>query len=145
MNPNFIIIQAAISVGGAFLAAHLAMKKFRSEKWWEKKAAAYAELVEALHTMKWRASEHLERIISEEEKSGMREEFELARRNIWRIADGSGFFISDEVTKAVDEMEQELIKAKNAESEFEYLNEEYAAINKCLLRIKEIGKTDLGG
>lgn len=143
------ILQAAISIGGAFLAAHLAMKKFRNEKWWEKKAAAYAELVEALHTMKWPAGEHLDaelesREVSQEESSRMWEEFKVARRNIWKVADSSTFLVSEEVIKAVQDMERGLSSARNAQSWFEHLDEQYAAVNKCLGRIKEIGRADLG-
>ena len=143
------IIQAAISICGAFLAAHLAMKKFRSEKWWEKKAAAYAELVEALHTMKWPVGEHLDaeiesKDISQEESNRMWTEFRIARRNIWKIADSSTFLVSGEVSTAVREMERDLSRARNAQSWFEHLDEQYAAVNKCLERIKEIAKVDLG-
>ena len=149
MELGKFILQAAISVGGAFLAAYLATKKFRSEKWWEKKAAAYAELVEALHKMKWPASEHLNaeieyRKVSDDDSNRMWKEFGVARQNIWRLADTSSFLISGEVMKAVQEMEQDLGKARSAESWFEHLDEQYGAVDKCLMRIKEIGKTDLG-
>jgi len=141
-------LQAAISIGSAFLAAFLATKKFRSDKWWEKKAFAYAELVEALHKMKWPASEHLDaeiesREISHDDSNRMWEEFRLARRNTWRIADTASFLISDDAMKAVQEMERGLGDARNAGSWFEHLDVQYAAIDKCLLRIKEIGKSDL--
>ncbi len=79
------LLQAAISVGAAFLAAHLATKKFRNEKWWEKKAAAYADLVDVLHTMKWPVGEHFNAEIghgkvSQEESNRMWEEFKVARK-----------------------------------------------------------------
>ena len=147
------ILQAAISIsgsiGGAFLATHLAMKKFRREKWWEKKAAAYTELIEALHTMKWPVSEHFNAVIesreiSKEESHRLWEEFKTARQNIWRIADGSTFLVSEDVMTAVRDMEHDLSSAKNAQSWFNHLDEQYAAVNKCLERIKQIGKNDLG-
>lgn len=142
------LLQAAISVGGAFLAASLATKKFRNDKWWERKVSAYAELVEALHKMKWPASEHMDaeiesRELSDEYSNRMWEEFQLARRNTWRIADTSSFLISCEVMEAVQQMEIALGKARNAQSWFEHLDVQYAAIDKCLARIKEIGKNDL--
>jgi len=110
------ILQAAISIGGAFLATHLAMKKFRREKWWEKKAAAYTELIEALHTMKWPVSEHFNAVIesreiSKEESHRLWEEFKTARQNIWRIADGSTFLVSEDVMTAVRDMEHDLREA----------------------------------
>jgi hypothetical protein len=143
------ILQATISVGGAFLAAHLATKKFRSEKWWERKATAYSELIAALHNMKWPAGEHLDagfqdREIPKEDSNRMWEEFKTARKNIWRIADSSSFLISEDVTKAVQEMERGLSTARSAQSWFEHLDEQYASVSKCLERIKQIGKADLG-
>ena len=143
------LLQAAISVAGAFLAAYLAGKRFRNERWWEKKAAAYAELVDALHKMKWPYSEHLDaameqRDISKDESTSLWEEFKTARRNVWRIADSSSFLISPEVMKAVQKMEQALGDARTADSWFEHLDAHYGAINSCLSTVKEIGKKELG-
>jgi hypothetical protein len=143
------ILQGAISIGGAFLAAYLATKNFRSEKWWEKKVDAYTGLIEALHTMKLPASEHLDaeyesRVISEEDSNRMWEEYKEAHRHVWQVADSSTFLVSEEVVKAVQDMERDLTSAKNTQSWIDHLEEEYDAIDKCLLRIKEIGKIDLG-
>jgi hypothetical protein len=52
-----------ISVAG--FTAHIALKRFHSEKWWEKKHKAYGELIDLLLEMKaiyWAASYHYERI-----------------------------------------------------------------------------------
>jgi hypothetical protein len=152
---NFILqasIQASISIGGAFLAAHIAMKKFRGEKCWEKKALAYTELIGALHSMKWRAgelqdAEQRNKDFTDEEYNRMWEEFEVARKEIGRIADYSTFLISDEVVDAIREMEhsRDIRRDRGTpESRFEDLLEEYTSVDKCLERIKEIGRADLG-
>ena len=45
-------VLAAFVVGGfGLLTLWLGLGKFRSEKWWEKKAAAYAAAIDALHGM----------------------------------------------------------------------------------------------
>lgn len=45
-------LLTAFVVGGfGLLTLWLGLRKFRSEKWWEKKAAAYAATIEALHGM----------------------------------------------------------------------------------------------
>lgn len=107
------VAQAVISVAGAFLAAYLAGRRFRTEKWWERKVAAYAELIEALHQMKWQPSEHMEaefenRRMPEKEAEEGWSQFKLARRNVWRIADASSFLVSRKVLEAVQEMERGL-------------------------------------
>lgn|SRR5690554_1302051 len=61
------LVQAAIATASAFLAAFLATRKFREEKWWERKAAAYGELVEALHHMKWSPSETIDAAVESRE------------------------------------------------------------------------------
>ena len=59
MDPEVFkfIIQAAISLCGAllaaFLAAHLAMKRFRKEKSWQRKSEIYSELINELHELKY--------------------------------------------------------------------------------------------
>ena len=104
------LIQAAISAGGAigaaFLAANLAGKRFRHERWWEKKVAAYAELVDALHKMKRPYSEEVDAMLTGGEISGEKQqelwgEFNIARDNVLRIADTSSFLISTDVSATV--------------------------------------------
>jgi hypothetical protein len=143
------LLQAAISVGGAFLAAWLATRRFRAERWWDKKTTAYSELVDGLHKMKWPASEHLDaeiesRKISKEESSRLWEEFNAARRNVWRIADSSSFLISGTVLEAVQQLERDLGKARNVGSWFDHLDEQYGAVDRCLTKIKAIGRKELG-
>jgi hypothetical protein len=41
-------------------------------------------------------------------------------------------------------MEKDLGKARNAHTWLEHLDEQYAAVDKCVQEIKKIGKKDLG-
>lgn len=143
------LVQASISVGGAFLAAHLAGKRFRTEKWWERKAAAYGELVEALHEMKWVPGEYFEaeiasRKVPKDDGRQYWKEYKIANRKVWRIADQSAFLVSREVLTAIQEMERALEKAKSSDSWFDRIEAEYNAISACLERVKELGREELG-
>ncbi|MCW8865909.1 MAG: hypothetical protein OQK22_13530 [Colwellia sp.] len=148
MEVAKLIVQIIISVGAAFLAAWLANRRFRNEKWWERKADAYANLIEALHDMKWPSGEHFDaeiehRKLSKEYSEDLWAEFKEARRNIWRIAETSSFVVSSEVLVAVQDMEKALSKARNADSWFEHLDEQWGAVDDCIKKIKEIGKKEL--
>lgn len=143
------LAQAAIAVGGAFLAAHLATRRFRSEKWWERKATAYSDLVEALHRMKWYPSEHIDaaivgRELDKDDRDDYWKQYKEARRNVWRIADASAFLVSPKVHDAIVEMERELGEARNADWWLEHAEQQYAAIQKCLVRVKDLARQELG-
>lgn len=142
------VIQVSITVGAAFLAAWLASKRFRSERWWERKAEAYANLLDALHMMKWPSSEHFEaeierRKVNHEYSEQLWQEFNDARRKVWRIADSASFLVSSEVLEAVHDMERGLSDANSANTYFEHLDEQYGAVDKCIERVKDIGAKEL--
>lgn len=144
-----IFIQILLSVGAAFLGAWLASRRFRNERWWEKKSEAYSELVEALHNMRWPSNEHFEagieqRDLSEEYSQELWQEFKKARKVVWKITESSSFLISSDVLKAVQEMERGLSTARSADSWFGHLDEQGVAIDTCLEKVKDIGAKELG-
>lgn len=148
MDIPQLVIQSSISIGAAFLAAWLANKRFRNEKWWEKKADAYTSLIGALHNMKWPSSEHFDaeiehRKLNEEYSEQLWIEFNEARRNTWRIAETSSFIISQDVLIAIQEMECKLSKTRNYRSWFEHSDDQWKAIDDCINAIKYIGKKEL--
>jgi hypothetical protein len=143
------LAQGVIAILGAFLAAHLSTLRFRTEKWWERKASAYSELVEALHHMKWYPSEHIDaaienRELPDEDKADYWKQYKDARRNVWKIADSASFLVSPKVNKAIVEMERELGEARTAEWWFEHAEQQYAAIQKCLDQVKGLARQELG-
>lgn len=144
-----LVVQILLSIGAAFLGAWLTARRFRNDKWWEKKAQAYSELVVALHHMRWPSSEHFDafvenREVSEEYNEELWRESRKARKEVWKIADSSSFLISSEVLKAVVEMERGLAAARNFQSWIDHLDIEGAAIDQCLKKVKEIGAKELG-
>lgn len=53
LNSPVIAAFVGATVAGLFGAGAvwLGLRRFRSEKWWERKAAAYASVIEALHVL----------------------------------------------------------------------------------------------
>lgn len=63
-------LLAAFVVGGfGLLTLWLGLGKFRSEKWWERKASAYAASIEALHGMYDLSLAHVEAIEADQDLS----------------------------------------------------------------------------
>lgn len=139
-----------IAVFAAMFSSWLTMVRFRIERWWEKKAEAYIELVEALHQMNLMPSEQLAAAsenrheLSDEEETELWKTFEVARRTVWRIADGTDFIISSEVLAVIQGMNNEIGEAEQQVNWEQSLHETKSAIDCCLKKIKSIGADELG-
>ena len=144
-----ILIQLLLSGAAAFFGAHFALRKFKRERWWERKAEAYTSLIESLHNMRWPSSIHFEagiehRDVPEEYSQELWDDFKKARKQVWKITESSSFLISPKIYPVIQEMERGLSSANNADSWFEHLDEQGAAIDTCLKKVKAIGSKDLG-
>ena len=105
---------------------------------------AYSDLVEALHTRKWHVREYLSaeeerRALPEEYSQQLSQEARTARAAIWRIAESSSFLLSAEVMQAVEIMQRKLNQARTQKTWHSILDEEYDAINACLIEVNALG------
>lgn len=55
-----ILTAIIISFLSSWITVQLSLRRFRSERWWEKRADAYSKIIEALHNSKAFLEEHLE-------------------------------------------------------------------------------------
>ena len=62
MNDFLIGIPAAILIAAvsSWITVQLALRRFRRERWWERKTDAYTKVIEALHNSKEFSDRHLE-------------------------------------------------------------------------------------
>ncbi|MEX2474471.1 hypothetical protein [Marinobacter sp.] len=139
-----------IAVVASFLSAWLTLRRFRTERWWERKAEAYINLVEALHEMSLVPSEEIaagaghRKELAEDEKAELWENFERAKKKVWKIADSSDFIISSDVLEVIQEMNRGLGHASHNTNWIEFLDDSNSAINECLNKVKKIGAVELG-
>lgn len=138
-----------IAVVAAVLSSWLTVLRFRHERWWERKADAYVELIDSLHEMGMMPSEYLSagsdgKHLSEEDEAELWSQFDAARRRVWRIADSADFVISSDVLAAITRMNTDLGKANEHGHFVEYLDESNAAIDRCMKMVKVLGNKELG-
>lgn len=138
-----------VAIIAAFLGAWLTMRRFRVDRWWEKKAEAYINLVEALHEMSMVPAEQFNaacngKDLRKEQEVALWESFDRARRRVWKIADSADFVISSDVARVVQVMNNGISQAENAASFPEHLDEIDEAIGQCMAQVKVIGADELG-
>lgn len=142
--PAAIIIAAVSS----WITVQLSLRRFRKERWWERKVGAYTNVIEALHNSREFADQHLDaeigaRELSEEREAELREFSNQADREIRKAANTGAFFLSDQAATRLTQFQKEEERAKDAIDWFTYLEADRDAVNSCLQDIIRIAKTEL--
>jgi len=141
-----ILAGIVVAIISALTATHLALKRFRTEKWWERKVDAYSRIIEALHNSKTWTEEHLkaafeEQEIPEEKKNELTARARAAHDEIRKAINVGGFLLSDEALNRLRLFEKE--SSKRHETWFDYLESDLSVTDACLNDIIEIAKNDL--
>lgn len=144
-----IIQPIFISIIVAVITVKLSLKKFRSEKWWEKKAEAYSKIVDALHQLKNYCEQKLpaeygEPSLSPEKEKELGQQYQTAYRELVKTLDVGSFIITDEAVKILETYQNrpELNYYENPLCDIIECDLKY--IKECLRDFKLSAKKDLG-
>jgi len=142
--PSFII-----AIITAIITVHLSLRRFHSEQWWVRKADSYSKIVESLHEIKAYCEDQIEYIEMHEEPSDdkekeLQQKFKKASAEIRKAVDMGSFFISLEAERSMVNLWDQMEKARNEPSFYEYLNVKLTCVNKALKSIKIQASKDLG-
>ena len=133
----------------AWLTARWSLKRFRSEKWWERKADAYARIVSALFHMQRYADDWIESFEESRDtpptrKKELEENFRRARADVEEATTLGAFVISSAAAASLGTLRGELQRARRQDDLYELACIESTALGKCLDEIRKIAKHDLG-
>jgi hypothetical protein len=113
MQIEIAVIAAVASFVGTWLAARLAFDRFSRENIWERKAAAYTAIFEALHFIgRWYEKHYdaaiIRKDIEEEKKTKIREESNKAEDELERRLGSETWLIPPECRARLEKMTQDL-------------------------------------
>ena len=142
-----IFVAAITAIIASFFTSRFALRRFYSEKWWEKKQEAYSNMLEVLHKLKNYAEQHFDR-----ERTG-HEPTDDAKKKLeadWRgfhaeylkLRDLASFHLSNRAVDILDRYEKQKEAAK---SDFflEWIMADLAAVTDCLEKLKKEARRDL--
>ncbi len=144
------VLAAFTAVIASFVTARFALRRFYSEKWWEKKYEGYSSILESLHYIardfqeEWNA-ETRGREIPDDRKDELSAKFREAKDELAKRMDIGQFVISDEAVSVLTAFQKELGTATTTEGWDKYIDESLAATNKALQQMRDIAKRDLKG
>ncbi|MBS0580636.1 MAG: hypothetical protein JSR36_15370 [Proteobacteria bacterium] len=143
-----VVSSLLVGLVTAVVTVRLALRRFYSEKWWERKSAAYTEILESTHHLREHADTHFEfelrgRELPPEGKARLEKNLQKAMADLRLRRDVGSFVISEEATKLLNALLVELEKSTQENTFFEYLDHRVAAIDKFLPEMRRIARQDL--
>jgi hypothetical protein len=145
--PNILIGLVGIGLS-AWITYRLAFRRFRREKWWERRADAYIRIVEALHNSKKFADTHIGHMetgseVPPEKDAALRKTAQEGRDEILRAVDVGKLFLS---LAALERLKRFVSDTENIKAEgwADYVEKDYELINTCLNDLAQLGREDLG-
>ncbi|MFY7927489.1 MAG: hypothetical protein ACOVS5_01345 [Oligoflexus sp.] len=137
-----------VAILTAWVTVKLALRRFQSEKWFERRVDAYTKVIEALHFMRQsterqlRAAERGAEIPADAERE-MLERYATCLADLRRLSDMGSLIFSDKAIAILDTLGDELKAAQNEVTQWDSLDASNAAVSKALLELRVIAKRDL--
>ena len=151
-----LAISLMVAVISAVLTVKLAFRRFLAERWWERKAGAYASVLKALHVMKRGLEDDLDRFTDanrrtdEEYNKEQLKKYRAARDQVYEAVDTGSFLLATQATDLLQKLENDLARAeRNNLHDGHYfdvigaIQDETNAVCACLDVLPAIARRDL--
>ena len=145
MNALPGIISAIIA---SYFAARWSLRKFYSEKWWERKEKAYGEIMDALYDLLQYCEIKKEDYgggigYSKEKMKDLADRYSQAFWKIKKSTDIGAFVVSQEAEKILKELHNRPRLEWNENPPWDIYGQDYEYYRDALTRIVEVAKKDL--
>lgn len=139
------ILIAAVS---SWITVRLSLRRFRTEKWWERKVLAYEKVIEALHNIKSFSEHHVTAMhrgleLSKDTELELGNRSKSANQELDKIIDTGAFLLSNESNNRLIKYKKDTDGYFDCPNWGEYIEHEYTTSSKCLSDIIDLAKHDL--
>lgn len=137
---------AAVGIIAGLFSASLAIRRYRHEKWWEMRAAAYREAIESLSDLhhyfhynyhNWQGSNTIE------SDSMPSEKWTQTQEKIRRLSDAGAFLFSEKAEESLRRFRDEQFKWKPENDPDDYYGFYVRQSKRCLDELVAISRRDL--
>lgn len=140
---------ALVALLSAWAGVWFSLKRYRNEKWWEKKADAYERIINALHATKNFDEKHFDAAvegssISPEEDQKLRADANKGHEEILRSISLGSFLLPESSVNRLKQFAADVNKiSSESDSWDQYLDRDWKATNDCLEDLIILAKRDL--
>ncbi len=143
-------IKIFLIVIGSIVTIHFSLSRFYTEKWWERKAAAYTDIMELLYNYQFYVGKQIDDIQTYPEveedidaETWTEKDENQTHQKIKKIITIGTFVVSDEIIEILKELLSELHKANNEEIYLAFLFSKHTAIHRAIEKFRDCAKRDL--
>ena len=142
------VIAAIVAGGFAIWTVLLGLKRYKTERWWERKASTYAAIVEVLHTIEDVQNERIQAIeksvqLPVERVDKIRILERDAHTEVRKYTNQGGFIITDRAAKALKDLTL-ILEQQPHDTLDRYYNDRAVAAGAAITLIKREASLDLG-
>lgn len=146
-----VISGLIVAVVTSFLTVRLSLRRFYSERWWERKADAYTDIIEALHAKlefldSYFSVMHDGEKLSEADIDRLRAANREADQKINKLIRIGTFVISEEVATLLEYYQADQAKLKRDVYEADegaWFGHEQKLTDRCLVKVRDAAMRDL--
>ena len=143
-----IVPGIIIAILTSYITVYLSLWQFRSERWWERKAELYSDVLEALYRIRSHAANFVDGIDMKTEDLSLE-----GRKEVERAISVGTLLLSEEAVAHLEEFQREsrklIVEATSSASAardqrgLEYAQTELKKIDDCLENVRRCAKKDL--
>nr|EKU8015373.1 hypothetical protein [Acinetobacter baumannii] len=143
-----IVSGTVIAIVSSYLTSIWTMKKFYTEKWWDRKEQAYTEIINALYDMiqfykVYKEDYGQDDFISDERATDLRQKYSDGIRKLYRATDLATLYVSEEAVNVLVKLRNREILDQRSNPLWEVYELEYKYYNQSLTQLLIIAKKDL--
>lgn len=143
-----LIPGLVISIVTAIVTVRLSIRQFQSQKWWERKAEAYSEIMEQLTLLDISYGRLYEDAISmremrKEERKPLLTEHSIAKDRVRRAAAAGSYIVSGEASLALNELVKEFDKRVPGEHWADEIGRHLQSTRASIAKLRRSAKLDL--
>jgi hypothetical protein len=144
-----LLTAIVVAIVTALISVWLAFRRFRAERFWERRIDAYSRIVEALHNAKAFAEDHLEAEIEGSNLSPQRVS-ELKARSlqgkdeVFKAMDTGALLLPQQAVDRLRKYAADVNEASHSDMWPDYLDADLEAAQGCIRDITAIARRDLG-
>ena len=142
------LASLAVSLITAYVTVRLALKQFHVQRWWDRKAEAYSELLSELAGLLYTFGEQWDdavwiKRLSDEDHARLRKLYKAAREKLIRASAGGSYALSSDTRDELSSLVAELSKEDSEGNWAADIDRWHGAVASSLKQVREQARHEL--